>query len=96
MYEIELTEDFSHWLNNLRDSKTKKIIIKRISNISIGLFGYTRSLSEGLFEARIRHASGYRLYFVNTGKKIIIMLCGGDKSTQRQDIIKAKKMAKEI
>ena len=64
--------------------------------MAFGNLGKTRSLKNGLFEAKIDYGVGYRLYFVNKGKKIIILLCGGDKSTQQADIVNARKMAKEI
>jgi putative addiction module killer protein len=64
--------------------------------MSLGSLGETRSLVDGLFEAKIHYGPGFRLYFVNKDTKIIIMLCGGDKSTQKQDIKNARKMAKEI
>jgi putative addiction module killer protein len=96
VYIIETTEEFDNWLENIRDSKTQKVIVKRVRSMSLGLLGETRSLADGLFEAKVRYGPGFRLYFVNKGAKIIILLCGGDKSTQRQDIKRAKELAKEI
>jgi putative addiction module killer protein len=96
MYDIETTEEFDKWLGNIKDSKTQKVIVKRIRTMTLGSSGETRSLEGGLFEAKIRYGSGFRLYFVNKGTKIIVLLCGGDKSTQKQDIKNARKMAKEI
>jgi putative addiction module killer protein len=96
MYDIEITEEFENWLSNIQDNKTQKVIVKRIRTISLGSLGETRSLDNGLFEAKIRYGSGFRLYFVNKGTKIIVLLCGGDKSTQNQDIKRARKLAKEI
>ena len=64
--------------------------------MSTGTLGDTQSLGGGLFEAKIRYGPGYRLYFVNTGKRIIVLLCGGDKSTQKRDIKKAEELAKEL
>jgi putative addiction module killer protein len=86
MYDIETTEEFDSWLNNISDGKTQKIIVKRIRIMSLGTLGKVRSLKDGLFEAKINYGSGFRLYFVNKGKKIIVLLCGGGKSTQRNDI----------
>ena len=96
MYDIELTEEFSHWLDNLRDDKARKIIVKRIRTMSLGTLGDAGSIEGDLFEAKIHYGPGYRLYFVNRGKRIIIILCGGDKSTQNRDVDKAKRLAKEI
>jgi putative addiction module killer protein len=96
MYDIETTADFSSWLKGLRDNKTRMVVVKRIRSMALGSPGETRSLSEGLFEAKIRYGPGLRLYFVNKGTRIIVLLCGGDKSTQKKDIAKAKQMAKGI
>jgi putative addiction module killer protein len=96
MYEIETTGEFDNWLNSIQDSKTQKVIIKRIRSMSLGTLGETRSLENGLFEAKIRFGPGFRLYFVNRGTRIIILLCGGDKSTQTRDIKRARKLAEEL
>jgi len=96
MYDVETTEEFDAWLHNLRDIGIRGFIAKRITIMSSGSLGEIRSLGGGLFEAKIRHGPGYRLYFVNKGNRIIVLLCGGDKSTQSGDIKKAKEMAKEL
>jgi len=96
MYEIETTEEFDAWLGGISDGKTQKIIVKRIRTMSLGTLGKIRPLGDGLFEAKIYYGPGYRLYFVNKGKKIIVLLCGGDKSTQSIDIKQARKLAKGI
>ena len=96
MYNIETTEEFDNWLESLSDGITQKVIIKRLRTMSLGTLGDIHSLNDGLFEARIHYGSGYRLYFVNQGSRIIILPCGGDKSTQKQDITKARDMAKEL
>jgi putative addiction module killer protein len=96
MYEIETVVDFDNWLKSIRDGKTRMVIVKRIRSMSMGTLGETESLGNGLFEAKIRFGPGFRLYFVNKGARIIVLLCGGDKSTQERDIKKARKMAEEI
>ena len=96
MYEIETTEEFDTWLGGINDGKTQKVIVKRIRTMSFGSLGKVRSLDNGLFEAKIDYGPGYRLYFINRGQRIIVLLCGGDKSTQQADIKNARKMAKEI
>jgi putative addiction module killer protein len=96
MYDIETTEEFDLWLHGLRDINAKGFIVKRITIMSSGSLGETRSLGGGLFEAKIRYGPGYRLYFVNQGERIIVLLCGGDKSTQDRDITRAKELAKEL
>jgi putative addiction module killer protein len=93
---VETTRDFDLWLGNMRDGKTQKIIVKRVRMMELGNLGKTRSVAGGVFEAKIRYGPGFRLYFVNRGAKIIVLLCGGDKSTQRRDIKKAIEMAKDV
>jgi putative addiction module killer protein len=96
MYEVETTEEFDAWLHNLRDISSRGFIAKRIAIMSCGSLGETRSLGGGLFEAKIRRGPGYRLYFVNKVNRIIVLLCGGDKSTQDRAIKRAKELAKEL
>jgi len=96
MYDIEMTNDFSDWLASIKDGKTQKVIVKRIRVMSTGTLGKVRSLDNGLFEAKVDYGPGYRLYFINKEQRIIVLLCGGDKSTQKADIKNARTMAKEI
>jgi putative addiction module killer protein len=96
MYDVEKTEEFNAWLNGLRNSKARQVIAKRIDIMSSGSLGETRSLGDSLFEAKIHYGPGYRLYFINRGGRIIVLLCGGDKSTQKHDIKRAKELAKEF
>jgi putative addiction module killer protein len=96
MYEIETTEEFDIWLNGLRDINAKGFIAKRITIMSTGSIGETRSLGGGLFEAKVRYGPGYRLYFINKEGRIIVLLCGGNKTTQQRDIKRAKELAKEF
>ena len=92
MYIVETTEEFDDWLGKMRDGKTQKVIVQRIRAMSFGTLGNVRSLGEGLFEAKIDYGPGYRLYFVNRGSRIIVLLCGGDKSTQKKDIARAREL----
>ena len=96
MYDIETTEEFDKWLGSIRDGITQKVILKRIRTMSLGALGDVQSLSDGLFEARIHYGPGYRVYFVNQASRIIILLCGGNKSTQKRDISRARELAKEL
>jgi putative addiction module killer protein len=96
MYDIDTTREFDDWLGGLLNSKTRKVIAKRIRVMASGTLGETKPLEGGLFEAKIHYGPGYRLYFVNRGKRIIVLLCGGDKSTQKHDIKRAKELAKEF
>ena len=96
MYEIQTTEHFDAWLGSIRNGKTQKVIVKRIRSMSLGTLGKVRSLDGGLFEAKIDYGAGFRLYFVNRRQRIIVLLCGGDKSTQTKDIKRARELAKEM
>ena len=96
MYDVETTGEFDGWLDGLRDINARAFIAKRIKIMSTGTLGETKALDGGLFEAKIRYGPGYRLYFINKGTRIIVLLCGGDKSTQNRDIKKARKLAEEL
>jgi putative addiction module killer protein len=96
MYDIETTEEFDNWLGRICDGKTQKVIVKRIRTMSLGTLGKVRSLDNGLFEAKIDYGPGFRLYFINKGRRIIVLLCGGDKSTQKADIKTARDLAEEL
>jgi putative addiction module killer protein len=81
---------FAEWRNSLRDRKAILIIDNRLRRVRLGNFGDCRSVGEGVCELRIDYGSGYRIYFGQIGSTIVLLLCGGDKSTQAQDIRKAK------
>jgi putative addiction module killer protein len=81
---------FAEWLESLRDSRARQKIKSRLERITQGNLGDYRSVGEGVFELKIDYGSGYRVYFGQVGSMIVLLLCGGDKSTQDQDIIKAK------
>ena len=79
-------EPFSQWLRGLRDGSTRNRIRQRIARVRLGNFGDTRSVGEGVRELRIQFGPGYRVYFGREGDLVVILLCGGDKSTQARDI----------
>ncbi len=95
-YEIEKTEIFDRWLLKLRDRKAVLAITQRLDRAIVGNFGDVAPVGEGVSEMRIFVGPGYRLYYTILKNTIILMLCGGDKSTQGKDIKKAKKMAKGV
>ena len=95
-YEIEKTEVFDKWLKKLRDRKAVLAIAKRLDRAITGNFGDAASVGEGISEMRIFVGPGYRLYYTIRKHTIILMLCGGDKSTQEKDIQKAKKIANAV
>ncbi len=96
MIEIRKTEEFNKWLTSLRDAKAKAKIQVRITRLSLGNAGDVKPVGEGVSEMRISEGKGYRVYFVSKGDVLIILLCGGDKSSQQSDINNAKFMAKKL
>ena len=95
-YEVRQTEEFSKWLKKLKDAVAKVAIARRIDRMKEGNFGDSKSVGGEVFELRIDVSKGYRVYFTNKNNKIVILLVGGDKSTQDEDIKIAKKMVKEV
>lgn len=81
---------FTEWLDSMRDRRARTTIKSRLDRVGQGNLGDCRSVGEGVFELRIDYGPGYRVYFGQIGLTIVLILCGGDKSTQEQDISKAK------
>lgn len=96
MIEVRQTNRFATWLAGLRDEKAKARILKRLDRARAGNLGDVAPVGGGVSEMRIFHGPGYRLYFIRRGKQLIVLLCGGDKSTQGADIAEAKALSKEI
>jgi putative addiction module killer protein len=97
MYIIEKTDEFDKWLRKLKDLRAKVKILFRVQKIETDEhFGNCEPVGDGIRELKIDYAKGYRVYFKEFDKKIIILLCGGDKSTQQRDIDKAKKILKRL
>ena len=92
MREIRETATFKAWFASLRDIRAKSRIDVRIKRLALGNPGDVKPAGEGLSEMRIDYGPGYRVYFKDTGKEIIILLCGGDKRTQGRDIERAKEL----
>ena len=97
MYFIEKTVEFDKWLRKLKDLRTKAKILFRIQKLeNDGHFGDCKPVGEGIRELKIDYAKGYRIYFNEKDGKIIILLIGGDKSTQQKDIEKAKVILRKL
>ncbi|HEY2758930.1 MAG TPA: type II toxin-antitoxin system RelE/ParE family toxin [Pseudolabrys sp.] len=96
MIEIRRTEIFSEWLRKLADAKAKARIAARIDRLRIGNPGDVNSVGEGISEMCMHHGPGYRVYYVQRGATLVILLCGGDKATQASDIRMAKRLASEL
>jgi putative addiction module killer protein len=96
MPEVRRTGVFDEWMRSLRDRRAKVKIEVRIDRLAHGNPGNVKPVGEGIGEMRIDHGPGYRIYFVERGSILTILLCGGDKSTQAKDISIAKALAKTI
>ena len=97
MYIIEKTDEFDKWLRKLKDLRAKAKILFRIQKIETDEhFGNCEPVGDGIRELKIDYAKGYRVYFKESDGKIIILLIGGDKSTQQRDIDKAKEILKRL
>lgn len=96
MIEVRLTAAFAEWLAALRDRRAAARVAERLRRIALGNAGDVKALGEGLSELRIDYGPGYRVYFTQRGKVLIIVLRGGDKTSQERDIARAKFLAKEI
>lgn len=95
-YIIQQTETFSKWLNALRNLRAKLAIARRIDRAQFGNLGDFKPVGEGVFEMRIDVGPGYRVYYVVRNGEFIILLAGGDKSTQQVDIQRAIRLSKEV
>jgi len=96
MYLIKQTKHFSQWLLKLKDIKGKVAVLRRVERIKKGNFGDHKSVGSNVNELRVSVGAGYRVYYTKKEDKIIILLVGGNKSTQNKDIEKAKKLCKEL
>ena len=96
IFEVRQTERFVDWLGRLRDNNARIRIAARIRRIEMGNFGDVAPVGEGVSEMRVHYGPGYRVYFVQESAEIVVLLSGGDKSSQDRDIAKAKEMAKEL
>lgn len=95
-YTIQLTDTFHQWLLKLKDKQAVHAINIRLARIREGNLGDTKSVGDGVFELRFFIGKGYRIYYTIKENKIIILLCGGHKDTQNNDIQTAKKQMKEM
>jgi len=94
--EIRKTEVFARWLDDLRDLRARARIQACIERLSLGNPGNVKPVGEGVSELRIDYGPGYRVYFKRRGRKLIILLAGGDKSSQAKDIKVALRLARDL
>src|SRR5277367_5542157 len=91
--QIRRTEEFAKWLRDLKDVRGRAKIFDRLDRLADGNPGNARSVGEGVVELKIDYGPGYRVYYAQRGELLILLLCGGDKSTQDKDIHRAKMLA---
>ena len=96
MYTIKLTSEFNTWLSKVKDNTTQARLITRLRKASIGNLGDVKPVGDGVFEMREHFGSGWRMYYILHDDVLIIMLGGGNKSTQSRDIIKAVELSKQF
>ena len=95
MIELRQTETFRKWRLRLKDVRVRALIASRLDRLAYGNAGDVKPVGKGISELRIDHGPGYRVYFQRRGDTIVVLLCGGDKSTQEKDIQAAKRLAEE-
>ncbi len=96
MTKLIITAEFDSWLSRVRDRQAAMAIVGRLSRARLGNLGHWRAVGDGISEMKIDVGKGYRVYFKQRGDVLVIILCGGDKSTQSADIKRAKVIAKDL
>lgn len=96
MFSVIETEAFAQWVGSIRDVPTRIRLLRRVNRAKRGILGDVRPVGEGVWEMREFFGPGWRMCYLQRGQVLIVMLGGGDKSSQKQDIQAAKAMAKEI
>ena len=95
MVEVFTTDDFDRWLRKLKDRQGRLRILSRIDRLADGNPGDAKAVGQGVRELRLTYGPGYRVYYAQRGTRVVLLLCGGDKSTQQNDITKAHQLAAE-
>lgn len=95
MVEVFTTDDFDRWLRKLKDRQGRLRILSRIDRLATGNAGDVKTVGQGVLELRLTYGPGYRVYYARRGNRVVLLLCGGDKSTQQNDIAKAHQLAAE-
>ena len=95
LMELKQTETFQKWRARLKDDRARALIASRLDRLAYGLAGDVEPVGSGVSELRIHYGPGYRIYIQKRGNTIIVLLCGGDKSSQAKDIKTAKRLADE-
>ena len=96
MFTVLTTTTFSEWLDDIRDAGTRRRLTRRLDRVERGHLGDVKSVGDGVMEMREHFGPGWRMYYVQRGTTVILMLGGGDKDTQTRDIAMAKRIASEL
>lgn len=96
MFALKQTETFRKWRLALKDDRARAAIASRLDRLAYGHAGDAAPVGEGVSELRIHYGPGYRIYFQNRGKTVVVLLCGGDKGSQAKDIKLAKRLLREL
>ena len=96
MFEARKTEVYAKWLDSLRDARARARVLVRVERLAAGNPGDVRPVGEGVSELRIDYGPGYRVYFKKQGRMIVVLLAGGDKRTQSQDVETALRLARNL
>ncbi|MBK8469887.1 MAG: type II toxin-antitoxin system RelE/ParE family toxin [Candidatus Phosphoribacter sp.] len=95
MVEVVRTDEFASWIDKLKDLRSKQRILRRLDRLAQGNPGDAKPVGHGVSELRMTFGPGYRVYYLQDGDRLILLLCGGDKSAQRRDIERAHELAQE-
>lgn len=96
MYTIKLLPEFDEWLAGLKDGTVRGAVVARIARLAVGLPGDAESVGDGVTELRIHLGAGWRVYYTQRGRIVVVLLCGGTKDTQKRDIKRARKLAARL
>ena len=96
MFEVRKTETYARWLDGLRDTRARARVLVRVERLATGNPGDVRPVGEGVSELRIDYGPGYRVYFKQQSRTIVVLLAGGDKRTQSRDIETARRLARNL
>jgi len=95
VFEVVQTDEFETWLRKLKDRQGKLRVLERVDRLAHGNPGDVKPVGQGISELRLTYGPGYRVYYLQDGDRLILLLCGGDKSSQQKDIQKAHELATE-
>ncbi|MBN8508383.1 MAG: type II toxin-antitoxin system RelE/ParE family toxin [Burkholderiales bacterium] len=93
MFTVKALPEFTAWLDQMLDATTRGVVVARIKRLERGLFGDVEPVGDGVSELRIHVGAGWRVYFTQRGRQLVVLLAGGSKGTQRSDIRRAKALA---